>query len=233
MLQASSGQRVNTDSCVFADQIVPPCNPSRILDIGTGSGVVAMMLGIRFPESTIEAIEPIQEIFEVAAINFASQKIFKNINPQQKKVQEMSQKSHGQFDLVVCNPPYFQNSTESSDPLRHIARHTLALGPSDLFSGFADLTTDSGSAWMSCPTNDLDDWLRAGKAVSLLPYSLTHLHSHPGAKPHVTIIGWSKTDTNPLNEKDIFYRHSKGGSQSEWMTGFRARWYPSRYFKSN
>lgn len=230
MRQAPSGQRVNTDSCVFGGVIgAADDKPKRILDIGSGTGVLTLMLAIRFPESHITAVEPEQEIAVVAKENFSNSKWSDRITLKTLRAQELCPKVDGRYDFVLCNPPYFQNSMFSPDRLRTVARHNADLSPEELYQSMSKVTTDDGSIWVSFPEDDTALWLEKGYNENL---SLTHhivIKDHPGARPHMTIAGWSKKTTNSVSRAMINYRLHHRGPQSEWMKNFRAQWYPAKY----
>ena len=101
---------------------------SSILDIGVGTGLIALMMAQRFPESHIGGIDIDHEAVEQALENVKASP-FRNID-----VVEADAKSYGgsSFDAIVCNPPYFADSLQSPDMQRTIARHTVSLSFRDL-----------------------------------------------------------------------------------------------------
>jgi len=233
LLQASVGQRINTDSCVFAELVCSASGlPQRILDIGAGTGVVTMMLAHHFQNATITAIEPNASVADVAHKNFDQNLWCRRITLQRARIQDLVGTHEGQFDLVVCNPPYFQNSMPSFDRATEVARHNSDLSPAEIYEGMRQNMTLSGSAWLSFPDESTDLWVNFGKAAGL---HLTHhviLSEHPTAKPHIAVAGWSRTKPADVATSKFFYRIAPQGALSPWMKDLRRKWFPAKFNKN-
>jgi tRNA1Val (adenine37-N6)-methyltransferase len=233
MLQSAVGQRVNTDSCVFAELIGSgDLEPKQILDIGTGTGVVALMLAHRFKDAKITAVEPINSVADVAQKNFSQDIWINRIDLLRTRIQDAIFSNNEQFDLVLCNPPYFQNSTLSSDHATEVARHNSDLSPKKIFDEMYRYMTPNGSAWISFPEESSELWLSEGKAHEL---HLTHhfiLSEHPEAKPHMAVVGWSRTKPASVVTFVHYYRVAQQGALSPWMKSFRKKWFPAKYNKN-
>lgn len=96
--------------------------PERILDIGTGSGIIALMLAQRFPTANVTAVEIDLAACEQACGNFAAAPFYDRLTLTRSAVQDF--RSKDQYDLVVCNPPWIQRSLKSPDAARTMARHS-------------------------------------------------------------------------------------------------------------
>ena len=229
MRQAPSGQRINTDSCSFAALIGSGLSPNRILDVGAGTGVVALMLAKRFANAEIVAVEPELSTLDIAKENFEKSPWAQRISFLGQMAQDLDPAFIGYFDFVACNPPYFHQSMLSSDPLRQMARHTKSLHPLELYQSFARLLTQDGTAWLSCPSSSQGDWIAWGKQAGLQVFTEIQIHDHPGAPAHVTIFGWKRVQGSLTEVEHVYYRMGPGGDQSEWMRLFRDTWYPKRF----
>jgi tRNA1Val (adenine37-N6)-methyltransferase len=229
MIQFHSGQRVNTDSCVFADLASQNVEPKRILDIGTGSGVVALMIACKFPGVSITAVEQEPDVAVVAKQNFEQSPWSKSLSLHVMKAQDLGPTLMEPFDLVLVNPPYFAEQTLSPDRLRAVARHTVSLGPRDTFEIFLRTLSPDGEAWLSCPTSDLGAWQAEAHRVGLFCFSHFLVHDHPESSSHISVLGWQTKPAKVMQTSSIHYRTHKLGPQSPWMQGFRARWYPEKY----
>jgi tRNA1Val (adenine37-N6)-methyltransferase len=231
MLQAPSGQRINTDSCVFggviAERVLHP--PQRILDIGSGTGVLALMLATRCPTSQIVAIEPEPTIAALAHENFHASPWRHQFKTIVARAQDLDPRTHGLFDLVICNPPYFQNSMTSSDHPRMLARHNVDLNPIQIYETFVKMASERALSWLSCPHRDLNRWVRHGVEVGLHQTHNIIVSDYPQAMPHMAVLGWSKFRADTLDQDTIYYRNSHKGPPSDWMNAFRQQWYPERY----
>jgi tRNA1Val (adenine37-N6)-methyltransferase len=229
MHQAPSGQRVNTDSCVFGALIGCDARPKRALDIGTGTGVLSLMLASRDPDVFITAVEPELEIAEVATKNFAASPWHDRIKLLTLRAQDLNPDIHGPFDFVFCNPPYFQNSLISDNRLRMVARHNTSLSPDELYHSMTQMMSQDGSAWVSFPGDSTQLWMEGGSAAGLHPITIITVKDHPDASAHMIVVGWSRQKPESIAEETVCYRDSHNGRMSPWMKLFREAWYPARY----
>jgi tRNA1Val (adenine37-N6)-methyltransferase len=143
--------KVNTDA-VLLGAWVEPNGSKKILDIGTGTGVIALMLAQK-SKAGILAIDIDKESTDQAKAN-VSTSTFTNVEVENISFQELSQKSNERFDLIVTNPPYFIGSLKSPTDTRTIARHTDLLPFSDIINGVKKLLDEKGKFCLILPTKE-------------------------------------------------------------------------------
>jgi tRNA1Val (adenine37-N6)-methyltransferase len=129
--------KVGTDA-VLLGAWVDVTKASRILDVGTGSGIIALMLAQRTPASTsIDALEPDDEACAQAQQNVQQSPWQNKITLHQKTLQQFH--ADTRYDLIVSNPPYFSNSYLPSAINRKRARHSDTLSHMELVEQSLDL----------------------------------------------------------------------------------------------
>ncbi len=134
--------KVGTDA-VLLGSWVNVLGARHILEVGTGSGVISLILAQRtLPDAKLEAIEIEQEDAEQAKENIAQSPWPKKIKVHHQSLQTFT--SNKTFDLVVSNPPFFINSQLPSSSKRSQARHTGSLSYSELIIGAGKLLNTSG-----------------------------------------------------------------------------------------
>ncbi len=133
-------QKVGTDSMLLGAWSNAKHN--HILDIGTGTGILALMLAQQNPNSKIIAIEPDLISLEEAQTNFSESPFANQIQGIQSSLQDY--KRGFKFDLIISNPPYFENSTLSENNSKNKARHTLDLPIDDLYKHATALLSEDG-----------------------------------------------------------------------------------------
>lgn len=149
--QDRCAMKVNTDAVLLGAWVIP--NGSRkILDIGTGTGVIAMMLAQK-TDAHIVAIDIDKESTEQARLN-VEESTFNNIEVHNISFQKLVQTSQERFNLIVTNPPYFIDSWKSPSDTRTIARHTSLLPFEDLISGVKKLLDEKGKFCLILPTKE-------------------------------------------------------------------------------
>ncbi len=126
---------------------------SKILDIGTGTGLVALMMAQRCPEAQLTAIDIDAAACGQAAQNVAQSPFAERITIKHTSLSDFADESvQGTFDAIVCNPPFFENSLECPDDRRTAARHTSSLPFAELIANAARLLSDSGTMTVIIPT---------------------------------------------------------------------------------
>ena len=121
----------------------------RILDIGTGTGLIALMLAQRC-EAEITAIEPDPDSFSQACSNISQSKWKDRINVVNASLQDFDPGSL-KFDLIVTNPPFFANSLKNPDPGKAATRHNDTLRNEDLLKGVKRLLAADGTLQLIMP----------------------------------------------------------------------------------
>lgn len=140
--QANAAMKVGTDSDLLGTLAT---GGSHILDIGTGTGVISLMMAQRFPEASIEAVEIDDKAILDARTNFEGSSFAKRLTLHHASFQDyLTTAEDESFDCVVCNPPYFDRSTECPDNGRTRARHTSSLPFSTLIQGAFKLLKPDG-----------------------------------------------------------------------------------------
>lgn len=144
--QEHAAMKVGTDSDLLG---VLAAGGKRILDIGTGTGILSLMLAQRFPSAKITAIDIDDDAVKDAKRNFEEspfsdriELIHVSFQDYLKEVESSSDKSP--FDCIICNPPYFDKSLESPDKGRSRARHTSSLPFNTLIEGAFSLLSENG-----------------------------------------------------------------------------------------
>ena len=112
----------------------------RILDVGTGTGVIALMVAQRYPESQVAAIDIDEGAVRQAQQNVLLSPFSKRISVLQLAVQE----HQGEYESIVSNPPFFIDSLQAPDEQRNMARHTATLTYAELMKAAYRLLTDDG-----------------------------------------------------------------------------------------
>lgn len=124
----------------------------RILDIGTGTGLIALMMAQRFEKALVDAIDIDAEACVQARKNAAESPFKNRINVCNKSLQEFAnQEALNRYDSIVSNPPYFVHSLKAPDERRSMARHAETLSFYDLMKCSANLLSEDGDISVVIP----------------------------------------------------------------------------------
>ncbi len=149
----------------------------RILDVGTGTGLIALFMSQRFKNANITAIEIEHEAFLEAKENFLSSSFSDRITIKETSLQDFID---GEYDAIVCNPPFFNNSLKSPEQTRTIARHAETLTYPDLILSVKRLLSYDGEFSVIIPSLEFKSFsfealknqlfLHRQYAVKTMPY---------------------------------------------------------------
>jgi len=172
IVQSRSAMRVGTDAVLLAAWVrFDSC--THVLDVGTGTGVIALICAQRCPTALIEAIEIDQGSAEDALDNFERSPWSNRLKIHLGDFLKIA--TSEKFDLIISNPPYFTHSLRASDPIRNAARHDDFL-PSDAFMRHAKgLLKPNGRVALIFPKSELERWVIDGAAVGLNPVRICHV----------------------------------------------------------
>ncbi len=123
----------------------------RILDIGTGTGVIAVMMGQRNQEALIDGVEIDEQAFGQAKENMAAAPWADRLNAIQAAIQDYAPSAKGVYDVVVSNPPFFTGGTFSDNQDRQSVRHTVKLPHGDLLHAVQLLLKPEGRFCLILP----------------------------------------------------------------------------------
>jgi tRNA1Val (adenine37-N6)-methyltransferase len=151
---------------------------TKVLDVGTGSGLIALMLAQRIHGAQITAIDIDCGAVEQAKYNFSVSPWADRLACLQTALQELEGESV--YDLIVSNPPYFQDSLKNPDTQRARARHTDTLSYEELMKNCARLLTKEGMLALVLPIEAELQIITLARTYGLYPTHITHVYPKPG-----------------------------------------------------
>ena len=201
--------KVGTDGVLLgawtpiSPNLLTPNPLTRILDVGTGCGLVALMLAQRCPEAHIDAIDIDEAAVEQAKENGA--------HAFHAKLQEWQ---GGPYDLIVSNPPYFQNSLKNPDKGRQTARHTDTLSYTELLQHRARLLTDDGQLALILPAEAETEIRERAETFHLILAHITRVYSKESKPARRVMMAFTKNpeiQNSRILENTLNLEDDKGG----------------------
>ena len=211
---------------------------ARCLDIGTGSGLIALMLAQRFPDALIDAIDIDEAAVEQAAENFAASPWSDRLHAYCAKLQEWQSHSvpslegrvrEGFYSLIVSNPPYFQNSLKNPDKGRQTARHTDTLTYSELLRHSVRLLTENGILALVLPAEAEQEICSLAAQHSLYLTRITRVYSKDSKPARRVLLCFSnsqfsdnrapsglRTLNSQFSEDTLVLEDEKGGRSAAY-----------------
>ena len=217
--QENCAMKISTDA-VLLGSLAEAASPKEILDVGTGTGVIALMLAQRFADAKIQAVEIDPQAASQASENFRSNTFSDRMQLWEGRFQdfELQQK----YDLIVSNPPYFPDHLKSSDAQRNMALHTDELSFADLLEKVELLLEKSGKFWIILPPRQMQDFQKKGEKHGLFLETKFTLQDKPGKRIQREICAFSK-EQNEVEVTAIFIKNEDGSPHESYarvVSGF-------------
>ena len=210
--QAGCAMKINTDGVLIA-AIASHCSPKNILDIGTGTGVIALMLAQRYAQANIEAVEIDQQAAETAGKNFSAS-VFKN-RLSIKNISIEDYYTDQKFDLIVSNPPFFVNDLKNEEVRKGIARHANANFFELLIDKSNQLLNEGGEIWLILPVKQANEVIGLATKYDMAAIKRVNIHSDESKPTFRQIICLSKTKRE-ISESDLYIYASQDNHTSDY-----------------
>jgi len=173
--QSKCAMKVGTDAVLLgAWAHIPPTG--SILDVGTGTGIIAMMAAQR-SACSVDAIEIDIDAYIQAVENSKNCKWADRISVHHKSLQDYSTEAGKKYEAIVSNPPYFSNSLQSASESRTLARHTCTLKFEELLNGAVSLLHKNGTFATILPPKESEDLISIAKEKGLHLTRLTRVQT--------------------------------------------------------
>ncbi len=208
--QENAAMKVCTDSCLFGSLIRAEA-PENALDIGAGTGLLSLMVAQRYPTLTVDAVEIDSGAAGDARQNFAGSPFHERLTLHEGAVQDF--KPPCLYDLIFCNPPFYENRLKSPDTLKNLAHHAGGLSFRELVSASSRLLKNSGTLWILLPPFEMGSFVRQAAAEGLHPEEHFRIR-HQAEKPvfrEVTRFSFLPCPNPPVQEI-IIYENDKYSS---------------------
>jgi tRNA1Val (adenine37-N6)-methyltransferase len=192
VFQDKSAFKVGTDG-VLLGAYAGVSEPQRILDIGTGTGLIALMMAQRF-NASIVAIEPDEVSFAEACYNVSRSKWSGRIKVENYALQKYFP-GDCSFDLIVTNPPYFIDSLKNDDPLKSKARHNVTLNNKDLLEGMERLLQEDGVLQLILPWTEGNVFIAEAREFGFYCNDILKIKPVPRGEVRRLILRFSRQKT--------------------------------------
>lgn len=170
VLQSTCAMKVTTDSCLFGAWVANEARQAKnILDIGAGTGLLGLMIAQKH-NSTIDAIEIEPGCFKQLKENVENNKWANNFNIHLGDIRTF--KPPTQFDLIISNPPFYENQLFAENKSVNLARHSNALNLNELFEAANRMLDKEGYFYVLLPAFRKEECIEVASSYQLYPTSI-------------------------------------------------------------
>jgi tRNA1Val (adenine37-N6)-methyltransferase len=186
--QSGCAMKINTDG-VLLGAIAVSDNPKNVLDIGTGTGVIALMLAQRFTRAQIDAVEIDTSAAKTAGENFKNSVFSERLHVFPESIETFFDEHPGnKYDLIISNPPFYINSLESPRENKTLAKHTDADFFEELIKGVAQHLSPKGLCWLILPVQTAELIKELARKNDLYQHKTITIRSFENSEPHREIV---------------------------------------------
>ncbi|MGI4898266.1 MAG: tRNA1(Val) (adenine(37)-N6)-methyltransferase, partial [Janthinobacterium lividum] len=192
--QTGCAMKINTDGVVLG-ATASAANPKTILDIGTGTGVIALMLAQRFPETKIDAVEIDSNSAKTAEQNFKNSKFTAQLTLHETDITDFwLQKQHPFYDLIVSNPPFYLDTLTSPKENKTLAKHAVPKFFENLLENIPDHLSPEGSFWLILPPKTASLVKNLAQEILFLQVKIS-VFSYADDLPHRYLLAFGLNQT--------------------------------------
>lgn len=207
--QDASALKVGTDAVLLGAAMTVKPSDRYMLDIGTGTGVIALMAAQRCPAAMVEAIDIDGPSASEAAFNFAASPWPDRLRALCTPLRDYEPSED--FDLIFSNPPFYDNSLTNPDERETAARHTGSLAHADICAFAADRLKEDGRLALVLPSDAERRFLRSAASFGLFPFRLMRVRTTAAKAPKRVIIELSRT-RGAMEETELTLQDGPGRS---------------------
>ncbi len=186
----------------------------QILDIGSGTGLIALMLAQRFPTATIAAVELDAAAAEEAALNFSESPWANRLSLYHGDIGKF--RSAELFDLVVANPPFFVESLHGPDAARNAARHTETLTSQQLLRSVDCLLADQGTFCAIVPWQQHSAVIHLAAKHNLHVAKICSVQPTPQKSAHRTLLSFQRNTVEAPERSQLVVELSRHNYSAEF-----------------
>jgi tRNA1Val (adenine37-N6)-methyltransferase len=209
--QDRCAMKIGTDGVLLGAWTPIENNPQSILDIGTGTGIIALMLAQRSSAEQIDALEIDEDAYEQATDNFENSPWNDRLFCFHAGLDEFIEEPEDEYDLIVSNPPFYSEDYKTNNEQRDLARFQEAMPFEDLIEAAALLLSKNGIFSVIIPFKEESTFLVLAVAQELYPLKITRVKGTPTSETKRSLLAFSRNAISdfPIDELIIeTTRHS-------------------------
>ena len=215
--QYLSGYRFSIDAVLLA-YYIKPNQDNKIIDLGTGCGIIPLILAYRYPQVKIFGIELQKKLANLAALNVEENRMENQIKILYNDLKTLKfDMISGPADIVVCNPPYIKVKAGriSSDLQRAVARHEIKATLDDVIATACRILNISGKFIIIYPAERITDLLAKMRSIGIEPKFLCNIHSCRNKEAKLIIVEGVKGGRSGIKIAPPFVIYHDDGSYTD------------------
>ena len=215
--QDKTAMKVGTDGVLLGAWSPIDNNPNTILDIGTGTGLIALMLAQRTSAEQIDALEIDEDAYEEAINNFENSPWRNRLFCFHAGLDEFFDDPEDEYDLIVCNPPFYSEDYKTNDEQRDLARFQDAMPFEQLIEAADLLLSENGIFAVIIPFKEEERFIYLCKELELYPVKITRVKGNYSSPIVRSLLAFKRFATLVLETDEISIEISRHEYTNEYI----------------
>ena len=214
--QDKCAMKIGTDSVLLGAWTSLANNPESVLDIGSGTGVLSLMLAQRSLAKLIDAVEIDDNAYEQCVENFENSIWSDRLFCYHASIQEVGEEIEEKYDLIVSNPPFYSEDYKSKNVQRDLAKFQDSLSFKQLISSSSNLLSDNGKLSVIIPFKEEKSFIELASKSNLFPNRILNVKGNPRSKIVRSLIELSFIHSE-IKKEDITIETSRHKYTQEYI----------------
>jgi tRNA1Val (adenine37-N6)-methyltransferase len=195
--------KIGTDGVLLGAWTPITNNPFSVLDIGTGTGIIALMVAQRTNAEQIDALEIDEAAYEQAVDNFENSPWSNRLFCFHAGLDELIEEPEDEYDLIISNPPFYSEDFKSDNEQRDLARFQDAMPFEDLIEAADLLLSENGIFAVIIPFKEEAKFLALATEFDLYPFKITHVKGTSTTEIKRSLLALSRNKTTNLLVEEL------------------------------
>ena len=196
--QDRCAMKIGTDGVLLGAWVPIDNHPFSILDIGTGTGIIALMLAQRSTAQQIDALEIDEAAYEQATDNFENSPWNDRLFCFHAGLDEFIEEPEEEYDLIVSNPPFYSEDYKTENESRDLARFQDAMPFEQLLEAADLLLSEHGIFAVIIPFKEEENFIALANEFELYPLKITRVKGTPTTEIKRSLLAFSRNETTDL-----------------------------------
>ncbi|WP_432671780.1 tRNA1(Val) (adenine(37)-N6)-methyltransferase [Flavobacterium sp. SM2513] len=215
--QDRTAMKIGTDGVLLGAWSPIPKNCYSVLDIGTGTGIIALMIAQRSTAEQIDALEIDENAYEQATKNFENSPWDDRLFCFHAGLDELIDEPEDEYDLIISNPPFYTENYKTEDEQRDLARFEDAM-PFEILIEAADLLlSENGIFSAIIPFKEEEHFLTLAKEYELFPIKITRVKGTPTSEIKRSLLAFQRIESNEIEIDELIIETERHVYTAEYI----------------
>ncbi|NRT16185.1 tRNA1Val (adenine37-N6)-methyltransferase [Flavobacterium sp. 28A] len=215
--QDRCAMKIGTDGVLLGAWTPITNNPFSVLDIGAGTGIIALMLAQRTNAEQIDALEIDEQAYEQAVENFENSPWSDRLFCFHAGLDEFIEEPEDEYDLIVSNPPFYSEDYKTDNEQRDLARFQDAMPFEDLIEATAMFLSDDGIFSTIIPFKEEEQFIALAVEAELYPVKITRVKGTPTSEIKRSLLAFSRNKITDIPVDELTIEISRHNYTPEYI----------------